>query len=129
MTRWTGIIVRPICLNKCRQFIFTHLADGDLKVLKSREKKVITLDIGAFCARETVLHNSNGAIYHSQQLRVLTPHRATFGFAVLVYVGRALFIHCYSEQHIIDEPARRNVLISPRVRLVFRAKSLLLTWP
>jgi hypothetical protein len=88
--------------------------DGDLKVLKSREKKVVTLDIGAFRARETVLHNSDGTTCHSQQLRALTPHRATFGFDVLVYVGRALFIHCHSEQHIIDELARRNVLISPR---------------
>jgi len=35
----------------------------DLKVLKSREKNVVTLDIGAFRARETILHDGNGGVY------------------------------------------------------------------
>jgi hypothetical protein len=64
--------------------------DGDLKVLKSREKNVVTLDIGPFRAKETILHNGNGSLYHSEQLRALTPHRCTYGYDVLVYVGRAL---------------------------------------
>jgi len=52
--------------NGCRQ--------GDLKVLKSRKKTVITLDIGPFYAKETILiDSSDGTVYHSQQLRSLTP--------------------------------------------------------
>jgi hypothetical protein len=32
---------------------------GDLKVLKSREKHVATLDIGSFRAKETIFHSGN----------------------------------------------------------------------
>ena len=86
----------------------------DLRVLRSREKNVVTLDIGAFRARETILHNGDGAVYHSRQLRELTPYRGTYGYDVLVYVGRALFVDCRSEQQIIEYLARKNVLISQR---------------
>ena len=87
---------------------------GDLKVLKSREKKVVTMDIGPFRAKETLLYSSDGAVYHSGQLRSLTPHRCTYGYDVLVYVGRALFVDCHSEQQIIEDLGKKNILISPR---------------
>lgn len=83
-------------------------------MLKSREKKVVTMDIGPFRAKETVLYSSDGAVYHSRQLRSLTPHRCTYGYDVLVYVGRALFVGCRSEQQIIEDLGRKNILISPR---------------
>jgi len=53
-------------------------------------------------------------VYHSRQLRALTPYRATFGYDVLVHVGVGLFMRCRSEQSIIDELARNNVVISQR---------------
>jgi hypothetical protein len=87
--------------------------DG-LKVLKSREKKVVTMDIGAFYAKETVLYNSEGAVYHSRRLRSLVPYRCTYGYDVLVFVGRALFLRCRTEQQIIEELRRKNISISPR---------------
>jgi hypothetical protein len=87
--------------------------DG-LKVLKSWEKKVVTMDIGPFYAKETVLYNSDGAVYHSRQLRSLVPYRCTYGYDVLVYVGRGLFLHCRTEQQIIEELGRKNISISPR---------------
>ncbi|MCK5784626.1 MAG: transposase [Desulfobacterales bacterium] len=87
---------------------------ADLKVLKSREKNVATLDIGPFRAEETILHNGNGRVYHSEQLRALTPYRCTYGYDVLVYVGRALFIHSRNEQQIIEDLGKKNVEISPR---------------
>jgi hypothetical protein len=83
-------------------------------VLKSREKKVVTMDIGPFYAKETVLYDNEGAVYHSGQLRSLAPYRCTYGYDVLVYVGRALFLHCHTEQQIIDELRRKNISISPR---------------
>lgn len=87
----------------------------DIKVLKSRKKHVVTLDIGPFYAVETVLSDSNDdCIYHCQQLRSLTPWRCTYGYDVLVYVGYALFVHNFSEQRIIEDLARRNILISQR---------------
>ena len=76
---------------------------------------MLTLDIGPFRAVETVLVNSSdGSVYHSQQLRSLTPYRCTYGYDVLVYVGYALFVRCCSEGRIIEELAHRNVSISQR---------------
>jgi len=92
---------------------FSERPDG-IKVLKSREKKVVTMDIGPFYARETVLYNSQGAVYNSRQLRSLVPYRCTYGYDVLVYVGRALFSHCRTERQIIEDLSRRNISISPR---------------
>jgi hypothetical protein len=88
--------------------------DGDLKVLKSRGKTVVTLDIGPFRAKETVLQDAGGSIYHSEQLSNLAPHRCTFGYDVLVGVGYALFVHSQTEQQIVAQLAKQNVSISPR---------------
>ena len=93
---------------------FYPRVDGcGLKVLKSREKNVVTLDIGSFCAKETILHNGH-SVYHSEQLRALTPYRCTYGYDVLVYVGRALFIHSRNEQQIVEDLEKKNIVISPR---------------
>jgi len=75
---------------------------------------VVTMDIGPFYAKETVLYSSEGAVYHSRRLRSLAPYRCTYGYDVLVYVGRALFLHCRTEQQIIEELRRKNISISPR---------------
>jgi len=88
--------------------------NGDLKVLKSRVKKVVTMEIGPFLAREIILHDGNGVVYHSEQLSNLTPHRCTYGYDVLVYVGYALFVHSRNEQQVIEDLAGRNISISPR---------------
>jgi hypothetical protein len=87
--------------------------EGDLKVLKSRKKTLVTLDIGPFRAVERILVNpTDGRIYHSQQLRLLAPQRCTYGYDVLVYVGYGLFVGNCTESRIIEELARRNVSIS-----------------
>ena len=72
------------------------------------------MDIGPFYAKETVLYSNEGAVYHSRQLRSLAPYRCTYGYDVLVSVGRALFLHCRTEQQIIEELRRKNISISPR---------------
>jgi len=72
------------------------------------------MDIGPFYAKETVWYNSEGALYHSRQLRSLVAYRCTYGYDVLVYVGRALFLHCRTEQQIIEDLSRKNISISPR---------------
>ena len=87
----------------------------DLRVLKSRSKKVVTLDIGPFRAVETILSGGDdNQVYHSQQLRCLTPWRCTFGYDVLVYVGEGLFRYHFSESQLIEKLARHNVSISQR---------------
>lgn len=93
----------------------TFAEQDDIKVLKSRKKNVVTLDIGPFHAVETILMSSgDNRVYHSKQLRCLTPQRCTYGYDVLVYVGCALFLSNCSEGRIIEELAQRNVSISQR---------------
>jgi hypothetical protein len=84
-------------------------------VLKSRKRNVVTLDIGPFCAQETILVDSDdGRVHHSKELRSLSPYRCTYGYDVLVYVGKALFVRNYNEKQIIEKLSRRNVSISRR---------------
>jgi hypothetical protein len=45
--------------NGCRQ--------GDLKVLKSRKKTVVTLDIGPFCAKETISNSGADTIVKDRE--------------------------------------------------------------
>jgi hypothetical protein len=87
---------------------------GGLRVIKASKKTVITLTIGPFCARETILQDSAGSLFSSRQLRALTPYRCTFGYDVLVYVGRALFVEGYNERQIMAALGRKNVPISAR---------------
>jgi len=103
---------------------YPQISGDDLKVQKSREKNVVTLDIGPFRAKETILHNDNGDVYHSDQLRFLAPHRCTYGYDVLVHVGRALFLENRNEQQIIEELNQKNVLISLR-QVGFLAKKFI----
>ncbi|MBT7052274.1 MAG: transposase [Desulfobacula sp.] len=74
----------------------------------------MTLDIGSFCARETILVSPDNTVFQSQQLRSLTPYRCTYGYDVLVFVGYGLFVHCLSEQQIIELLSDRNITISQR---------------
>ena len=103
----------------------SEAAQGDLRVLKRSKKNVVTLAIGPFCARETVLQDSEGGIYHSRQLRALSPYRCTFGYDVLVYVGRALFVEGYNERQIIAALGGKNVSLSAR-EISFLGKKFIL---
>jgi hypothetical protein len=97
---------------------FSPKGDGcarDLTVLKTREKRVVTLDVGPLRAKESVLQSlADGKIYTCQDLKALAPQRCTFGYDVIVYVGYALFVQCRNEQEIIKELAERNISISDR---------------
>jgi hypothetical protein len=47
-----------------------HDPDGKLNVLNTREKKVVTLDIGPFRAKEKILYSpEDGTRYVSEELR------------------------------------------------------------
>ncbi len=73
------------------------------------------MDIGAFCAKETILFNPlDSTVHQSQQLRSLTPYRCTYGYDVLVFVGYSLFVHSLTEQQIIGQLEHKNIVISQR---------------
>lgn len=86
-----------------------------LHTRKTRIKKVVTLDIGTFQARETELFcPADQTVIGSKQLRRLTPAGCVFGYDVIVEVGLALFIRCRNNQEVMQELAARNVFVSER---------------
>lgn len=89
---------------------------GDrLQTRKTWEKTVVTLDIGAFRAKETVLECQNHqTVLNSSILRSLVPKGCTFGFDVIVDVGRMLFVENFDEKRIAMDLKQRNVSISKR---------------
>jgi len=82
-------------------------------ILKTTRKRIATLDVGEFKAVETqTICKHCRRVYRSDQLRALTPHRGKFGFDVIEYIGRALFLRCRNETDIQTELAIRNIPIS-----------------
>ena len=86
---------------------------ADTLLLKTQKKTLATLAIGQFEALETQRHCRRcGDIHHSQELRSLTPHRGRFGFDVIEYIGKALFVQCRNELAVQADLAARNIPIS-----------------
>jgi hypothetical protein len=86
-----------------------------LQVWKTRRKKVVTMAIGAFHARETILWCVyDGRKYGSAELRRLCPTGSTFGFDILVHVGKALFLRHRSVEEVRRELQERNIRMSDR---------------
>lgn len=86
-----------------------------LHVQKTWGKTIVTMDIGAFRAKETVLECPNDkTVFTSPKFRSLTPVQCTYGFDVIVNVGMDLFVHCRNEREILKELAARNITISER---------------
>ena len=87
-----------------------------LHVRKTTQKKtVVTMDIGAFWAKETKLECAQcGALYFSEELQKLVPNHCTFGFDVIEYVGKALFLRSRNNLEIMKELASENITISER---------------
>jgi hypothetical protein len=86
-----------------------------LKVEKTARKKVVTLHIGAFKARETILECPEcKRTYGSEELQKLKPAGGKFGYDVIVYVGRAMFQRFRNEKEIKQELVKKHVQISER---------------
>ena len=73
------------------------------------------MTLGAFCARETVLECPQcGVIYTSKKLEELVSPRCNFGYDVLVYTGKSVFLHHRNDKEIKSELEQRGVSISLR---------------
>jgi len=73
------------------------------------------MDIGAFEAHETILKCENDNLFFpSKLLRNLVPAKCTFGFDVIEYVGKALFMDCRNNKEIMLDLANKNINISER---------------
>ncbi len=87
----------------------------DLNVQKTRTRSISTLHVGRFRAREVFLTcKSCGHTERSEELCALVPPGANFGYDVMVYAGKALFLRHRNEEEVVAELARQNVQISPR---------------
>ena len=86
-----------------------------LNVQKTRKRWISTLHVGRFRAREVVLIcKPCGHIERSKELCSLVPPGANFGYDVMVYAGKALFLRHRNEEEVVAELARQNIQISPR---------------
>ncbi len=86
-----------------------------LKVLKTYPKKIATFEVGEFTARITELQcESCGKIYLPEDLGRFVPHGSKFGYDVIVFVGRSLFLECLGQKQIQCKLKDRNIPISIR---------------
>ena len=77
------------------------------------DKKIATLAVGDLIAHETVYHCKKcGCTFHSRELRSLIPEKCNFGFDVIVFVGKSLFLRCRNYQEILSELKQKNVTVS-----------------
>lgn len=88
---------------------------SSLKVRKTYTHKVITLHIGTFYARETAsICDQCQCTYRSEELSKLVPAGANFGYDIIVFAGKALFLRHRNNWEVVAELAEKNIQISPR---------------
>jgi len=86
-----------------------------LNVQKTWEKTIVTMDIGAFEAKEVVFECPNDKnVFPSSQLRALAAANSTYGFDVIVDIGMSLFVDCRNGHEIMKDLASKNIFISER---------------
>lgn len=84
-----------------------------LRVLKTNSRKVVTLQIGEFIARQTIWSDpATDQLYPSASLRRLVAPGCNYGYDVLVQVGRALFLDAQPVRQIIAQLAAAHVHLS-----------------
>lgn len=84
-----------------------------LHVLKTSKRTVVTLNTGPFIAHETVLVcPDDGEVHRCEDLQRLVPYKGTYGYDVLVYVGKSLMLRSMSEQAIKKELQLKAIDIS-----------------
>lgn len=82
-------------------------------MLKTITRKVITLAIGPLIARETRWWNpTTDQISPAPALRRLVAPACNYGYDVVVYVGRALFLDAQPGRHILAQLDRQHVHLS-----------------
>jgi uncharacterized C2H2 Zn-finger protein len=84
-----------------------------LKVGKTRTKTVTTCHLGSFTAHETFLQCPRcHTIHGSEELSRLAPSGCTFGYDVMIFAGKALFLRHRTAEETVEELRQGNVRIS-----------------
>ena len=87
-----------------------------LNVYKTYDRTLKTLHLGCFTAHETLLHCGrcqNSTIYSAKDLGRLAPSGGTFGYDVLIAVGKGLFLRDQRAEEIVNELSAHQVDLSP----------------
>ncbi len=104
----------------------TDLPSIPLQVQKTRRKTIATMDIGEFVAKETVLVSpETQKKYICDELEQLVPALCKFGYDVLIYVGKAIFLDYRTVQEVIQELKRKNITIS-KSEIAYLAKRFII---
>ena len=83
------------------------------QVLKTHQREVVTLSIGPWLARETIWRNpATCQLSGSADLRRLVAPGCTYGYDVVVEVGRKLFVEAQSVRQIIALLHQSHVRLS-----------------
>ena len=83
--------------------------------MKTKQRIVNTLTLGAFVAHETLLQCFLcRKVYHSEELSQLISAHSHFGYDVIVYIGKGLFIDHQSDSAIQQALKEKNIIISLR---------------
>ena len=83
---------------------FCNQCGSKLNVLKTKKRTIVTMSTGSCVCHETYLYCSEHAeIHRSQDLQRLVPFKCTYGYDVLVHVGKSMYLRCMSEQAIKKE--------------------------
>ena len=83
------------------------------RVLRTHQRQVVTLPIGPWIARETIWRNpATGQLSGSADLRRLVAPGCTYGYDVLVEVGRKLFVEAQSVRQVIALLHQSHVQLS-----------------
>lgn len=88
-----------------------------MSVVKTRTRTIATLAIGTFIAHETIRDCANpfcknDASYYANALSKLVPQQGKYGYDVIVFVGRQLFITCRNEADIVAALSEKGISIS-----------------
>ncbi|MGO9203551.1 MAG: transposase [Limisphaerales bacterium] len=84
-----------------------------MQVLKTHRRQVTTLPIGPWIARETIWRDpATDQLYGSADLRRLVAPGCSYGYDVVVEVGRSLFVEAQPVRQVIAELAQRHVHLS-----------------
>lgn len=87
-----------------------------LRVYKTQSKTVQTLHLGCFTAHQRLLHCErcpNDTIHAAAELSRLAPSGCTFGYDVLIFVGKALFLRHRRAVEVMEELRGRHIQLSP----------------
>ncbi len=86
-----------------------------LKVRTTQTRKVVLLDFGELIFNEKIKYCPGcKSSFGSGQLSQLVPEYSNFGFEIIEFVGKKLFIDHSTEREVLNALEKRNVKISPR---------------